>query len=345
MTLETPLWLQAGSGDSTIDYSAREERQALDALVVAAGVFGNGDLAVTQRGAGANDSVDIAAGFAAIAGGTTATQGKYLVRNTASVNLAISAAPGSGSRTDLVYAQVRDKLVDGGTHYDWVLDKVTGTVGGGTPATPTTAIPLATILRNAGDSSVTTARITDARPWATAPGTQICTRTTRPATPRMGTTIFEKDTALGYQWTGTRWRGLQTITYTGSPVTVTGITTTETGILYLPIADPGCQSILWIDCTIQVTKDDLAGYFHLYIRDSTGLVANDLTGPGIGFGESLPLPSGVDPAYSPMHGYKAPFTGATNVQLSVKRSPGSTGIGAVSASDANNKCKVLVIPV
>ncbi|WP_322767688.1 hypothetical protein [Frankia sp. Cr1] len=347
MVLEVPLFLQAASGDTAIDYSAREVRQLLDAVIVSEGVIGNGDLAVSQRGAGANDSVDVAAGWAAIIGDSVSAQGKYLCRNTAATNLAISAAPGSGSRTDLVYAKVRDKVADGGSSYDWVLDKVTGTVGGGTPATPASAIPLATILRTAGDSAVTTARISDARLWAAAPGTQVCTRTTRPATPRPGTMIFEVDTGLGFQWTGTRWRGLQTLVYSNSPVHVTGITTAETGVQYLPIPDPGCQAYITADCTMQIVRSDNTGVFTMYMRDSTGLAANNLTGPVIGVGQSLGTPSGTEATYSGFTGYKGAYTGATNIQISVRRATGSpTSTGEVNAStiDPNNRLVVQVIP-
>lgn len=161
MVLETPLFLQETGGDAAITFSARQVRSVLQGLVDAEGVLNGPDLLVTQRGSGANNSVDVAAGWAAVNGESVTNQGRYYVRSTATANITASAAPGTGTRTDLVYLQIRDKESDGGANYDFVLAIATGTT-----TAPTSAIPLAQLTRTAGDTSITTAMVTDVRPWA-----------------------------------------------------------------------------------------------------------------------------------------------------------------------------------
>jgi hypothetical protein len=174
MALRAPLFLQAVGGDTAISFSAQDFRTLLDGLVVTTGVSYTTDLAVSQRAAGANFSVDVAAGHAVIAGTSVADQGKYMVQNTATLNVTITAGGSATARYDLVYAQVRDKQSDGGSAYDFVIDKVTGTVGAGQVvaaggagvATPANAIPLAQIGPVVtGTASITTSLITSLRPY------------------------------------------------------------------------------------------------------------------------------------------------------------------------------------
>lgn len=153
--LNVPLWLQQGS------YPARQDRTLLAALFTE-GVMGTGDLAVTQRAAGTNMSVDIAAGSAAISGTTQDDQGVYLAESTAVENRAIAAAPATGTRTDLVVGRVRDSAVSG-TSNDWLLEVITGVDNAGVPATPDDAIPLASVAVAAGTATITNAMITDLR--------------------------------------------------------------------------------------------------------------------------------------------------------------------------------------
>jgi microcystin-dependent protein len=160
MALDTPTWLQNGT------YSARLDRIFADVLFTE-GVMqvGTGQLLVSQRGAGANNSVDIAAGYACITGDDTADQGKYLVRNTAVVNLAASAAPVANSRIDLVCMRINDPAAGGPSGNNAQFVYVVGVAAGSPvpPATPTSAIALARVLRTVGDTSVVTANITDVR--------------------------------------------------------------------------------------------------------------------------------------------------------------------------------------
>lgn len=169
MTLLRPLYMQPGVGDPAIQYTAQDDRASLlSAVFSREGVLDvdAGQLKVTQRAAGANFSVDIAAGRAAINGDDVSDQGTYVVTNTATVNLATPVAPGSGTRVHRVIARVKDKLHNGTwTTYEWVLEILQDT-GAGTPATPASAISLATVSIAAGAASVTNANITDTRPYA-----------------------------------------------------------------------------------------------------------------------------------------------------------------------------------
>lgn len=161
MALDTPTWLQNGT------YSARLDRIFADSLLTE-GVMrpGAGQLLVTQRGAGVNDSVDIAAGYAVISGDDTPDQGNYIVRNTGTVNLPAAAAPVANSRIDLVCLRVNDPAAGGPVGDDAQFVYVSGVAAGSPvpPATPTSAIALARVLRTVGDTTVVNANITDARP-------------------------------------------------------------------------------------------------------------------------------------------------------------------------------------
>lgn len=162
--LEAPLYQQANS------YPARLDRQFIEDVFDVEGVIkpASGALLVSPRAAGANMSVDIAAGRAVIKGDDEANQGSYRVISTAVENRALGAAPGSNSRIDLVVAQVRDANVTGGVTSDWDIIVIPGEVAAApvSPAVPTTAIPLAEILVAAGTLSIDAAKITDRRPSA-----------------------------------------------------------------------------------------------------------------------------------------------------------------------------------
>lgn len=157
MALELPLWLQAVTGDPLITYSGAQDRTVLDMLVPRDGVSYKNDLLVAQRAAGANFSVDVAPGVVAVSGTSVAYQGTYVCRSTSSVNVPMPAPPGTGSRTDLVVAQVFDKQADGGSQYAWSPLGVQGTV------VPPNALALAQVTRTAGEASILAAAIKDVR--------------------------------------------------------------------------------------------------------------------------------------------------------------------------------------
>lgn len=158
MTLEVPLWAQGGT------YPAR-----LDRMLIAAmhdeGVIDLTAFAVTERGAGANFTVDVSAGDAVVTGDDETDQGNYYVRSTAVENIAVTAAPGSNSRIDLVVLQINDPTAGGAVGDDFTIETVDGTADPSPvpPALPDSALLLATILVSSSDASVTDSMITDAR--------------------------------------------------------------------------------------------------------------------------------------------------------------------------------------
>jgi hypothetical protein len=169
MAIQTPLWLQKTGADADVTYSATQYRQLIKALVSTTGVvdpIGSGGLAVSQRAAGANFTVDVASGYAIIPGGDVSNQGSYVAFNDATVNVATPTAPGSGTRVHRVILQIRDKLNNGAySTYDGVVQVLTDT-GSGTPAVPASAIGLARVSISAGQANVSNAHITDDRAWA-----------------------------------------------------------------------------------------------------------------------------------------------------------------------------------
>ena len=148
--------------------TAQGDRQVLSSLVceegIALGASGGGDLAVTQRGAGANMSVDVASGNAFVQGDTVGWQGMYHVSNDATENITIPAADPTNPRIDLIVAQVRDSQYAGATD-DWSLDVVSGTAAPApvAPATPASALVLAHVAVAASAASIVNANITDMR--------------------------------------------------------------------------------------------------------------------------------------------------------------------------------------
>lgn len=168
MTLHAPIWLQPAGGDPDITYSARELRQLVRNLVGAAvqaldtqGVVGSSAFQVTQRGAGANFSVDVAAGGAFVVGDDVASQGTYFAWNDGTVNVAVPAAPASGTEVHRLVLQIQDKLNNGvWTGYTAALTLLADT-GSGTPAEPNSALTLALISAAAGQASILNANITN----------------------------------------------------------------------------------------------------------------------------------------------------------------------------------------
>lgn len=160
MTVLLPRYLQ------TKEYSAKDLRQVAQSLVMREGIVDFGDFAVSQRGAGANMSVDVAAGEAFVQGDTLADQGFYHVRNDAVVNVAIPAAHATLPRLDQVVLRVYDSTVTGSTDLA-VVEVVAGTATAGATlenrngaaALPASALRLAEVLVAAADTSITTAEI------------------------------------------------------------------------------------------------------------------------------------------------------------------------------------------
>lgn len=215
MTLEKPLWQQAAGGDPTIEYSAVRDRALIRALFHNEGIVAPdvvfGALKVSQRGAGANFSVDTAVGAAVIEGDDVADQGYYLIQSTAVENRTIPSPPVSGTRVHRVVARVKDKLHNGSwSTYEWIIEVLEDT-GSGTPATPASAISLATVSVAAGQASVLNSHITDTRLSAgliTSKFPLVGADSARPPAPFESELIYRTDGKYYEFHNGTSWRAI-----------------------------------------------------------------------------------------------------------------------------------------
>lgn len=157
MTIGQPLFMQ------NLEYPAQEVRQLID---WDEGVKDLTALKVTQRGAGANFSVDVSAGVAYVKGDDQTDQGTYRVRVSAAENVAIGAAPGSNSRYDIVCLKINDPDATGAAGDNATIVVTAGTASG-SPAVPT--VPASSLLLAivgpiaSGTASITTSIIHDAQ--------------------------------------------------------------------------------------------------------------------------------------------------------------------------------------
>lgn len=135
------------------------------------GVVGSGSFAVTQRGAGADKSVDVAAGAGWVQGDDDATaQPIYRARSAATVNLAVAANTSGQPRVDRVVLRIYDATFAGSTSKA-ALEILQGTPTGGATkenatgaaTIPNGAIELARLGLASGYATVTTADILDTR--------------------------------------------------------------------------------------------------------------------------------------------------------------------------------------
>lgn len=171
----------AAPGYSAIDVRRADSQALLQGCIGSAysGSAGSGAYAVTQRGAGANMSVDIAAstGFGLLVAGTTiANQGYYTVMpHSAIINEAIATADPTNPRVDQIIVQVFDNVIDSSGKNLAQTTVLTGTptagatigIGGnrnGAAALPANSYRLADVIVGNGVASITNANIFDRRP-------------------------------------------------------------------------------------------------------------------------------------------------------------------------------------
>ena len=154
MTSWVPSWMQGGT------YVAQHDRINGRAAMFDEGTVSRADLKVTQRGAGANMSVDIAVGGAIVQGDDQANQGNYSTFFDAITNVTGFVATGSNTRYDLVGVQINDPNAGGAAGSTAVLVRVAGTaaVSPTIPALPNSFLPLAVI----GPFTTSTTSITNA---------------------------------------------------------------------------------------------------------------------------------------------------------------------------------------
>jgi hypothetical protein len=164
MTLYPPLYMQEQA------YPAQLDRMFLMDMTSGLGqLFTTGSYVVSQRAAGANLSVDVAAGRAIVPGTDTANQGSYYCWSDAVTNVPINTPPGTGqSRIDTIVLQVQDDFVTGGGLSQFQIVPIQGTpatTGSQVqPTLPASCLALANVLVGPSVGSIVTANITDRRP-------------------------------------------------------------------------------------------------------------------------------------------------------------------------------------
>jgi hypothetical protein len=160
----------SGSNKYVTDADPRNTDARLPLLTVGAvqpGILAAADFKVTQRAAGANQSVDVA-GSTLNGGGAlvreTATGRLKYVTQTGTVNLPVGVAHATLPRIDKVYVTTAGALgyVEGTATSGATLDNMTGE-----PAVPANALFCGALLRPAATNNVTTGNMRDRRPWAT----------------------------------------------------------------------------------------------------------------------------------------------------------------------------------
>ena len=171
------LATQAGVGAAP-GFDAVDLRRMIQAASGAQeGVFDATGWKVTQRGAGANMTVDVAAnvGLAQIDGDAVAFQSRYVISpHSAVINLDIAANSSGNPRLDQIILDVRDTTHDGSGSNDARCRVLQGTATSGATldnrsgaaALPGGAIRLADVLVANGAASITNAVIRDRRLWA-----------------------------------------------------------------------------------------------------------------------------------------------------------------------------------
>lgn len=170
--MATYVFSKNGMGNYTTSTGMREDMhmQYANILNYRAGVVLTTDLAVTERGAGANMSVDVSAGRCFIQNSSytanTANSTKYWgLLSDAVTNLAISTNTSGSTRIDKIVAKIDTTAIanDYATNVGSII-VVEGTPGAGAPATPSNCLLLATLTIPTGTTvSITNAMITNGR--------------------------------------------------------------------------------------------------------------------------------------------------------------------------------------
>jgi hypothetical protein len=178
MAIAKPEFLQ------TQQYPAKEFREMFLDVPLQEGVFDPLDLKVVQRGAGANMSVDVAAGAAWVKGDTISRQGMYHMYSDAVANIVVASNSSGNPRIDQIVARVYDSTDGAAAQDNGAVEMLQGTASAGATLTnrtgaaalPATAIRLADILVANGAASITSANIRDRRPWSRGAGVQVVRR-------------------------------------------------------------------------------------------------------------------------------------------------------------------------
>lgn len=171
------MFTQGGVGTSP-GYDAIDLRRLFESSSAGQqGVFDATGWKVSERAAGPNMTVDVAAnvGIARVQGTSVALQGHYVVApHSAIASLDVAAAHGTNPRIDSVSLSVRDTTHDASGFSDARLIYTTGTATSGAtldnrtgaPSIPANSLLLADVLVPAADTTISNSQIRDRRWWA-----------------------------------------------------------------------------------------------------------------------------------------------------------------------------------
>lgn len=177
--------------------------------IIRPGVLYNGDASLVAGTAGMSYDVDAFS----IVTQRSATSGVVKWANDGTLNVATTAAPGSNSRYDVVYAWHREYALDGVDS-----NPVIGVVQGTAAASPTVpslsafpgAVELARILVPSGVTATNSGTtFTQTAPFTTVDGGTVVFRTTTEmnawTTPLTGQLALDLATMATYRWSGAAW--------------------------------------------------------------------------------------------------------------------------------------------
>ncbi len=149
--VQPPVFLQGDITAPHPTYNAKPFRRGMMGWVGSEGVArftGDFDLKVTELNAtGVPPTVSVGRGGAYIQGDETLGQGMYFVYNDAAKTINMPARPGSGTRTDIIVARVKD-TAEGNTGDTWAIEAIQGTT------LPNSAIKLADVLVPSGTTAI-----------------------------------------------------------------------------------------------------------------------------------------------------------------------------------------------
>lgn len=302
------LWL------TDVDTSARADRGILTDLYVEGvkSVTAN-QFRVVPRAAGANMTVTVQRGtsgdaVAYIMGDDFVGQNLYRVLMDADTeDVAIAAAPSSGSRTDTVVLETVDKTAVGGTVNTSRIRVLTG-VSALTSANKT-MIALATVTVAAGQASVTSANITDKRVASalTVPvaGLLVADTSTRNQLPgASGKVLFNPDVRRPQFHDGSSWRSI------GAPVSGVGsmsLTLTQSLQVVAFYVGTGFSEVEFV---ISNTPNDLSAGINNQLVFRATVTANP---------DEVAVSAGTN---SPAASHMVPLSGGTEVLLNANGSSG-----------------------
>lgn len=296
-------------------------------------------------------------------------QGPYLVTMESTGSYSLDAADGSNPRYDLLYARLYDKGIgdSGGGPHGPQFEHINGTPAG-SPVVPTLpsdgAIPIAAILRPAGNNNVTNANITDLRKGTALsgairpmlPGDALADAGSLPGERRVRLTPSGL-TALGAppylvdvwgsdsQWHGTQTLDLDPPSQTGSGSLAVG--GNGTAIMSVVIPDPGFPYQIHASsaCGWGVVAGSVSGaLFECSNTVDSTVYSTNVISKGYVLSHSITANFSQPTCHVPAKKYAATQTGSHTVRLIARNSNGGASNYTIPASNLETVLNVRIVP-